>query len=74
VKTTPQQSRAVRPLIDSNPRALEYHAARITRAPVAAAVVPAYVALALVMFACAWVREYGETFAEVMNPPGRRVK
>lgn len=69
---TPEKAREAHPLIDSNPRAIEYHSARIARAPVDAALVPAYLALALVIFACACVREYGETFAEVMQPSGRR--
>ena len=37
MKKTPEQMRALHPLIDSNPRALEYHVARIARSPSVAA-------------------------------------
>jgi len=42
---TPQQERALRPLLTNNPRWIEYHAARMARAPVA--VSGAYIAIGM---------------------------
>jgi hypothetical protein len=57
---TPQQMRLIRPL---------------TRQRRAAQAVLTTGALAIgpLLFVCTWVREYSETFAEVMRPTGRRI-
>ena len=56
---TPQQMRLIRPL---------------TRQHSAAQAVLTIGALAIgpLLFACAWVREYGETFAGVIHTEGRK--
>ena len=55
---TPQQMRLIRPL---------------TRQHLAAQAVLTTGALAIgpLLFACVWLRTYGETLAEVMRPAGR---
>lgn len=58
-------------LIDSNPRAAEYHAARIAHAPVAVLTVVVAVAITPALMALRAVRDYCETYAAVMDPqPG----
>lgn len=42
---TPQQKRALRPLLTNNPLGFEYHAARVAKAPVA--VSGAYIAIGM---------------------------
>ena len=58
-------------LIDSNPRAAEYHAARIARAPVAVLTAAVVVAITPALMAMRAGRDYCETYAAVMDPqPG----
>lgn len=57
---TAQQMRLIRPLTRQHP------AAQTVLTAGALAIGP-------LIFACMVVREYGETFAEVMRPTGRRV-
>lgn len=55
-------------LIDSNPRAAEYHAARIARAPVAVLTAAVVVAITPALMAMRAVRDYCETFSAVLDP------
>ena len=55
---TPQQMRLIRPLTRQHPAAQ-------------AVLTIGALAIGPLLFVCAWVREYGETFAGVMNPEGR---
>lgn len=82
---TPQQQRALRPLLSSAPKhdalgeRVRFHVARIihplTAQHPAAQTTLTVGALAIgpLLFACTWVRESGETFAEVIKPTGRRI-
>lgn len=57
---TPQQMRLMRPLTRQHP------AAQCVLTIGAISIGP-------LLISCLWVREYGETFAEVMRPTGRRI-
>ena len=57
---TPQQMRLIRPLTRQHPAAQ-------------AVLTSGALAIGTLLIACTWVREYGETFAEVINPTGRRI-
>jgi len=57
---TAQQKRLIRPLTRQHP------AAQVVLTSGALAIGP-------LLFVCTWVREYAETFAEVINPTGRRM-
>ena len=57
---TPQQMRLIRPLTRQHPAAQ-------------AVLTAGALAIGPLLFACTLVREYGETFAEVMRPTGRRL-
>lgn len=54
---TPQQMRLLRPLTRQTPAAQ-------------AVLTSGAIAIGPLLFACAWLFEYGETFAEVMRPTG----
>lgn len=70
---TTAEMRAAHPLLDSNPRRREYEAAKAERERVDSAAAPLVLAIAQFFSVCAWLREYSETFAEVMRPTGKRV-
>lgn len=55
---TPQQMRLIRPLTRQHPAAQ-------------AVLTAGALAIGPLLFACTWLREYGTTFAEVMQPSGR---
>ena len=57
---TPQQMRLIRPLTRQHPAAQ-------------AVLTIGALAIGPLLFACAWIRTYGDTFAEVMLPTGKRV-
>lgn len=56
-------------LIDSNPRATEYHAGRIAHAPVAVLTAGVVIALTPALMMIRAYRTYCETYAAVMDPP-----
>lgn len=56
---TPQQKRLIRPLTRQHP------AAQVVLTAGAIAIGP-------LLVVCDWLCEYGETFAEVINPTGRQ--
>lgn len=55
---TPQQMRLIRPLTRQHPAAQ-------------AVLTTGALAIGPLLFVCAWLREYSETFAEVMRTAGR---
>lgn len=57
---TPQQMRLIRPLTRQHPAAQ-------------AVLTAGALSIGPLLFACTWVREYGETFAEVIMPTGKRI-
>lgn len=57
---TPQQMRLIRPLTRQHPAAQ-------------AVLTAGALAIGPLLFACTWAREYGETFAEVIMPTGKRI-
>jgi len=57
---TPQQMRLIRPLTRQHPAAQ-------------AVLTIGALAIGPLLFACVWLRTYGDTFAEVMRPTGKRV-
>ena len=57
---TPQQMRLIRPLTRQ-------------RRAAQAALTTGALAIGPLLFVCSWLRVYGETFAEVMRPTGRRI-
>ena len=57
---TPQQMRLIRPLTRHHPAAQ-------------AVLTAGALAIGPLLFACTWVMEYGETFAEVIMPTGKRI-
>ena len=57
---TPQQKRLIRPLTRQHPAAQ-------------AVLTTGALAIGPLLFVCSWLRVYGETFAEVMRPTGRRI-
>lgn len=57
---TPQQMRLIRPLTRQHPAAQ-------------AVLTAGALAIGPLLFACTWVMEYGETFAEVIMPTGKRI-
>lgn len=70
---TPENMRAAHPLLDRNPRRREYEAAKAECERVDSAAAPLVLAIAPFFAACEWLRNYGETFAAVMRPTGKRV-
>jgi hypothetical protein len=69
---TPAEMRAAHPLLDSNPRRREYEAAKAERGRVDAAAAPAVLTMIPLLAVCEWVKNYSDTFAAVINPPGRQ--
>lgn len=57
---TPQQMRLIRPLTRQHPAAQ-------------AVLTAGALAIGPLLFACVWLREYGEVFAEVVRPTGGRL-
>ena len=57
---TPQQMRLIRPLTRQHPAAQ-------------AVLTIGALAIGPPLIACVWLRTYGDTFAEVMRPTGKRV-
>jgi len=57
---TPQQMRLIRPLTRQHPAAQ-------------AVLTTGAIAIGPLLFVCSCLRTYGETFAEVMRPTGKRV-